>query len=151
MPAVDSRVFTGSLKFSDTADMTGAVDFSCQPRAVRVVPPDPPTVNSGTEPDYVLCGEALPTDPESVDRTTGWTLQFTAVQDFENPDGLQAYAYDNDGTKKFFELKMSPTAPVRKGEVTVYALTEGGDVKVRITADAVWPITGKPSREPATP
>ena len=146
MPAVDSRVFTGTLRFSDTADMVGAVDFSCQPRAVSVVPPEPPTVDSGTEPDYVLCGEALPTDPTSVDRTTGWTLQFTAVQDFEAPAGLQAYAFDNDNTAKYFELVMSPTAPTWKGQVTVYALTEGGDVKVRITADASWPITGKPDR-----
>lgn len=149
MPAVDSRVFTGTLTFADTADMTSAVDFSCQPRAVSVVPPDPPTVDSGTEPDYVLCGEALPVDPEGVDRSTGWTLQFTAVQDFENVAGLQAYAFANDGAKKFFELHMSPTAPTWKGEVTVYALVEGGDVKVRITTDASWPITGKPTRTAA--
>lgn len=146
MPAVDSRVFTGTLKLADTADMTGAVDFSCQPRAVSIVPPTPPTVDSGTEPDYVLCGEPLPTDPQAVDRTVGWSLTFTAVQDFESPDGLQAYSFENDNVKKFFELTMSPTSPSWTGEVTVYALQEGGDVKVRITTDGSWPITGKPTR-----
>lgn len=146
MPAVDSRVFTGTLKFADTVDMAAAVDFSCQPRAVSVVPPAPPTADTGTEPEYVLCGDALPTDPTSVDRTTGWTLNFTAVQDFENATGLQAYAFDNDNETKYFELMLSPTAPPWKGQVTVFALTEGGDVKVRITSDGAWPIIGKPTR-----
>lgn len=146
MPAVDSRVLTGSLKFADSADMlTGPVDFSCQPRAVSIQPPDPPTAGTD-EPEYVLCGDALPVDPESVDRTTGWTLNITNVQDFDNAAGFQAYAFDNDNTTKFFELTLSPDSPKYAGQVTVYAVQEGGDVKTRITTDAVWPITGKPTR-----
>lgn len=146
MPAVDSRVFGGSLKLADTADMvTGVQDFSCQPRALAVVPPDPPQAGTD-EPEYVLCGDPLPVDPESVDRTTGWLLNISALQDFDNAAGLQAYAFTNDGTTKFFEATLSPDSPKYGGQVTVYAIKEGGDVKVRITADASWPITGKPTR-----
>lgn len=147
MPVTDSRVLTGSLKFSDTEDMTAAVDFSCQPRAVSIVPPDPPS-QAAADLEYVLCGDPLPSEDATTGRDSGWTLNVTAVQDFEDPDGLQAYAFGNDGALKYFQLKLSPTSPTWSGQVTVYAMTEGGNVKERITADAVWPITGKPTRTP---
>lgn len=135
----DSRVKSGSLKIGPTAT---AKDFSCQPTAISIVP----TVNQAGDPVEVLCGDTL-----AAASTTTWALVFTAIQDFDDPEGLLTYAFDNDGTEQDFEWKPSATSPTFSGKVTVQALTIGGDVAVRITTDATWPITGKPVKTPVTP
>ena len=141
MPIIDSRVKKGSLKLGATG--LGQKDFSCQPTAITIEP----SYNTDGDPLEVLCGDTI---LPSTTRTDA--LKFTAIQDFDDPQGLVAYSWNNDMEPVPFEWKPSgATGPTYTGTVEVRALTVGGDIAKRITTDAEWTIAGKATYTPPPP
>lgn len=137
MPVTDSRVRRGSLTF--TVGGT-EVDFSCQPTSVSITP------EFGGEDDAVevLCGDSLGSTAGNQTNS----LEFTAIQDFVDPEGLVAWSWDHSLEIVEFAWTPNPEGPTYSGQVQVQALTIGGEVGSRVTSDATWPITGAVTRTP---
>ena len=131
MPVTESRIKTGTLTFTVGGS---PVDFSCQPTNVRITPAH----DSDGDPLETLCGDVLGAEDTRTD-----TLNITAIQDFDDPDGFQAFSWDEDRTTvPFVWQPRGSTGPSYAGQVTVRALEIGGDVNKRLTVDASWPIGG---------
>jgi hypothetical protein len=135
MTVVDSRVKNGTL----TID---AVAFTGQAFNVQLVP------SFAEEGDRLelLSGEVL--EPEDV---TSWSLNFSAVQDFDNEEGWIEFARASDGEVVPFTFKPnnSATAPTYSGTAKVRAVAIGGPTNQRLTSDAAWPVKTGPT--PAYP
>jgi hypothetical protein len=141
----DSRVRNGQLILGGLDASTGE-EFSCPPTAVSLEP----DVSTSGDPIETLCGATiLPSTTET------WSLNFTAIQDFTDPDGLLKWAFDNSLLSVPFLWRPNTVdAPDERftGIVQVQSLTIGGDVNARNTSDATWPLEGKPTWElAATP
>jgi hypothetical protein len=146
MAIVDSRVRRGSLKLEgDTAGTW--VDFSCQPTAVKITPG---AEAGNAETIEVLCGDTA-TDAAGATRTA--SMELTAIQDWENADGLVAYSFLHDGeSRKFQFTPTSDTADMWEGTVLVRAIAVGGTVAERLAESVTWEIQSLklPSRFGAT-
>lgn len=133
MPFSDSRSGPGTLLVG-TAPGT---EYGFQVTSIVVTP-------------AVDSTDGVPTlaDPEPPPQTsTTYSLDFTAINDYLNPDGLQRFAFENDGVEMDFvytPLTSGTTPATLTGRVTVRSFPMGGDVAVQVTTDASWPITGKP-------
>lgn len=140
-----SKLKSGSLTLA-------GVDFSCQPTNVTITPPDSPSSGSSSSSSSteVLCGNILSDDSGG---KSSWRLTFTSIQDFEDPDGLINYSWENQEVEvPFVWAPMGSTGPSFSGTVQVWPLLLGGDVNTRLTSDAEWTITsGMPARTEATP
>lgn len=134
MAVVESKLKNGSLKLG-TAPGT---EFACQETNVRITPEH----NEEGDQTETLCGDVL--TPVT---TTSWTLNGTAIQDWDGPTGtsIVQYSWANDGLTVPFTWKPNATATTFSGNVTVRALELGGDVNTRITTDFAWPLAGKPT------
>jgi hypothetical protein len=141
----ESRVINGTLKLGPTAT---ALDMSCQLTNVLI--------NSAYEDDgnavTTLCGDSKPAPR----KLTGRTLDGTFIQDFDDPDGVVSYVWDNDLQVVSFEFVPddATTGPTLAGEVMleVPQNTYGGDVASRLTSDFSWNIQGDVTRTyPAGP
>lgn len=79
---------------------------------------------------------------------TTYTLDGTAINDFESTTGLSRYCYDHDGETVDFvwtpNTDITPPA-VLTGKVQVRAFPIGGNVGEQITTDFSWPCDGKPA------
>jgi hypothetical protein len=129
MSVTDSRVKTGSLTLDGEA-------YSCQPTNVTIAPD-----HEGTEEDAVevLCGDTVSGGSSQVLIAN---LTFTAIQDFTDPAGLEWFSWNNDGVETDFTWNPgSDPLDEWTGLVLPQALTVGGDVGQRITADAEWKLT----------
>lgn len=110
----------------------GGLLFSCLPTTIAL------------EFDYdqddateVLCGDSVAgTITESA------SLTFTALQDFDDPDGLTAWSWTNAMTEQPFIWAPNATGTSYAGTVSVRRLNVGGDVGALIDADATWTIVG---------
>jgi hypothetical protein len=136
MPVVQSKVRSGLLQLEGAAANTWET-FSCQPTAVAITP----TNTEGTTGDEleVLCGDKIPGDATSDEK--GATLDITAIQDFDDPNGLQKYAWVSDGLVKAFRWR--PTADSQdlwEGTVRVRAIGVGGTVGERLDQTFSWTI-----------
>jgi hypothetical protein len=133
MAIVDSRERRGSLKI---ADATGAlVDHSCQPTAVRIVPA---TETGGGEQLEVLCGD---TASDAVGGARTVNMEITAISDFEDPDGLVAHSWVDDGQTRQFEFNPTGNAQdLWEGTVVLQAIPVGGTVGERLTETATWVV-----------
>jgi hypothetical protein len=136
MPVVQSKVRSGLLQLQGAAANTWET-FSCQPTAVAITP----TNTEGTTGDEleVLCGDKIPGDATSEEK--GATLDITAIQDFDDPNGLQRYAWVNDGQTRAFRWR--PTADAQdlwEGTVRVRAIGVGGTVGERLDQTFSWTI-----------
>lgn len=134
----ESKLKTGVLKFGGTgaANATGGESFAAQASNVRLTP------NTSTEGDPL---ETLSGDTISADSKTDWTLNITAVQDFDDPDGFLTYCFDNDGDDVTYHWKPSADSPSFHGTVSIRAIEIGGDVNKRLTSAAAFPCTAKPT------
>jgi len=133
MPFTDSRLGPGTLVLGTTTP--GEVGF--QTSNVRLVPSVDST--DGT-PTLAVPDPAPETD-------TSWALEGSAINDFENPAGLQRYAYDHDGEEIDFVWTPATggaTPATLTGTLTIRAFEMGGDVGVQVITDFSWPCTGKP-------
>lgn len=134
MAVVESKLKTGSLKLG-TAPGT---EFGCQETNVRITPEH----NESGDTVETLCGDTL-----TASTTTSWTLNGTAIQDWDAPTGtsLVQYSWAHDGETVDFVWKPNAGSTSFTGKVTVRALELGGDVNTRITTDFSWPMAGKPT------
>lgn len=134
MPVVESKLKTGSLKLG----LAPGTEFGCQETNVRITPEH----NEAGDPTETLCGDVL-----TASTTVTWTLNGTAIQDWDAPGGVSIvqYSWAHDGETVPFEWKPNAGATLFTGNVTIRALELGGDVNTRITTDFSWPMTGKPT------
>lgn len=138
-----SKLKNGSLTLA-------GIEFGCQPTNVTITPPDPPSGSSSDDSTEVLCGNVLDSDSGG---SSSWRLTFTGIQDFEDPDGLINFSWENQGQDVPFNwAPMGTLGPSFSGTVEAWPLALGGDVNKRLTSDAEWTITtGMPTRTEATP
>lgn len=135
MAVTESKIKSGSLTFG-TGPTPPVFVASCQPTAVALVP----TANEVGERVEVLCGDEI-----APDTTTTWAMTLTAIQDWGLETGFVAWALENDlQTVTYVWKPTGDTGPSYSGSVQVRALQIGGDVNVRLTSEATWPLTGKP-------
>jgi hypothetical protein len=140
---VESKLYHGKLVLGGTEPGVGGTDFSCQPSNVTI------TASASTSGDDIetLCGDKL-----LAETTLAWELDFTAIQDWSDPEGLVKYSWDMALETVYFLWVPNDTETVQiSGEVQVQPLDLGGDVNTRITSDAAWPIAGKPDWGTHTP
>jgi hypothetical protein len=136
MTVVDSRLGPGTLVLGT---MTGA---GCQMSNVRLVP-------DRQEED------GLPTlcDPKPAPEiTTTWTLQGTAVQDWESATGFVEFCRLNDGlTVTFTWVPNTALGVTYDGSCQVRAVEFGGDVAKQNTTDFEFPVVGDLTRTDIVP
>jgi hypothetical protein len=143
MTVVESKVRTGSLILGGVDTTNGGIEFSCQASAV--------SITSEFEEDgdtlETLCGDSiLPATTESA------TLNFTAVQDFEDTDGLVRWSWAH--SLEVVEFSWTPNktkVPRITGTVQARRLDFGGEVNKRLTSDAEWPIQSGPNFDDVLP
>jgi hypothetical protein len=134
MTVVDSRLGPGTLTLGT---MTGA---GCQMSNVRLVPDR--TEEDGTP---TLCDPK----PAPLIETT-WSLQGSAVQDWEEDDGFVEFCRTNDGATVTFEWVPNTAKQITYyGSVQVRAVEFGGDVGKQNTTDFEFPVVGDLERENA--
>jgi hypothetical protein len=137
MAVVVSKLKAGTLT-------VGGVSFACQATNVRLVPPEQPGADKAEE---TLCGDPL---PDEGDTGSVWSLRITAVQDFTDADGFSAYTWTHQGEElPYTWAPVGADGPSYAGTVTVWPVEIGGDVNRRLTADAEWRCTDKPTRTEA--
>lgn len=129
MAIKDHRLKGGTL----TLD---ALPFASQSTNVRLVP----KTDEDGESVEVLSGETI--EPDDV---TDWTLNVTAIQDFDDPAGFVAFALENAGQVVPFTWKPNATGVEYTGTVKVRPVEIGGDVNSRNTTEAEWPVTTGPT------
>lgn len=130
-------VTDANLKLADTeAGLTAGTDYQCQVTSAAInANPNLQTVPA------TFCG------PETqVPAATAYELAITWLQDWTAPGGgLSKWAFDHDTQEMWFSLTLNDqTEPLAKGKIRVVAGAFGGDAGTPLTADAVWPIQGKP-------
>ena len=136
MPVTDSRSGPGTLTLGATASL---IDVSCQISNVRLVPEH--NEEDGTP---TLC-EPAPVPTVS----TAWSLQGTAIQDWEKPaaSGFVEYCRDRNAQEVPFTWVPNTDIGVSyAGTCQVRAVEIGGDVGVQITTDFEFPVKGEPLR-----
>lgn len=136
MPLTVSKQKNGTL----TLD---AVEFGCQARNVRIVPPKQPDDAS----EEVLCGDLIPPD-EGGDNA--WVLAINSIQDFTDPAGLTKHLFDNQGEVQPFVWRPTGAAGISIGGTLIIWPSEiGGDVNKRLEAEVEMKCTAKPIWTPA--
>jgi hypothetical protein len=131
MTVIDSRLGPGTLTLGT---MTGA---GCQMSNVRLVP-----TREETEGTPTLC------DPSPLPLIkTSWSLQGSAVQDWEKDDGFIEFCRLNDGTKVAFEWVPSTDKQITySGNLQVRAVEFGGPVASQNVSDFEFPVVGDITR-----
>jgi hypothetical protein len=134
MAVIESKLKSGSLLLGTSP----GVEYACQQTNVRIVPEH----NEEGDEVETLCGDVL-----TPSTTTSWTLQGTAIQDWDAAGGVSfiQYSWENDGDTVDFSWTPNAGATTITGQVTVRALELGGDVNTRITSDFTWPMAGAPT------
>jgi hypothetical protein len=132
MTITESRLNNGTLTLGPVG--TGQVDMSCQITNTLI--------NSAYEDDgnpvTTLCGDQKPAGR----KLTGRSLNGTFIQDFDDPDGIIAYLWDNDLTTVAFSFAPDDTDLTITGTVLIEVPQEtyGGDTNTRLTSDFSWGI-----------
>jgi hypothetical protein len=140
---VESKLKDGKL----TLGSATGTDYGCQITNVRI------NSSYSTDGDAVetLCGDHMPAG----EKLDGRALAGTAIQDFDNPDGLINFLWDNDLQQvEFSYVPNDPAAGYTlSGIVRVRVPDEsfGGDVNARVTSDFEWAVIGDVVRTPGTP
>ena len=133
MSAVDSRQGPGTLELGT---LTGA---GCQMSNVRLVPARDEQDGTPT-----LCEP----DP-APEVTTTWSLQGTAIQDWEDSAGFVEFCRQSDGDTVSFtwhpNTSLTPDVTY-SGSCQVRAVEIGGAVGEQNTADFEFPVVGDLSR-----
>lgn len=140
MTVVDSRLGPGTLTLG------ALTNAGCQMSNVRLAPNHDEEDGTPT-----LC------DPEPAPLlSTSWSLQGTAVQDFEkaSAEGFQEYCRVHNGEEVLWEWTPntnygSVTQVKYTGTCQVRAVEIGGDVGSQITTDFEFPVVGSITRTDA--
>lgn len=140
MTVTDSRLGPGTLVLGTLNDA------GCQMSNVRLVPNHTDTDGTPT-----LC-EPKPAPLLETD----WSLQGTAIQDFElaSAEGFQEYCRIENGNEVSFtwtpNTTYGTTTPAAySGVCQIRAVEIGGDIGTQITTDFEFPVVGTLSRQDA--
>lgn len=130
----ESRVVTGVL----TVD---SIAFAEQITNVSLVP----SVATEGDPVEVLSGDKI-----AAEEVVSWALVFTAIQDFNDEDGVVNFALTNSGETVAFTFTPDHAPDVTDGVTyagtcKVRPITIGGGVNVRLTTDASWTVVTGPT------
>ena len=131
----ESKLKAGSL----ILDAAGAAfaKFATQATNVAITPE---TKDEG-DPVETLDGSTI-----AADAVTTWTLKAKSIQDFTDPEGLQAYSWENENETVSYTWKPNgASGPTYAGNVRITPLEIGGDVNKRNDVDIEWALTGKPT------
>ena len=124
------------------AVLSAYTDYSCSVLSGAV------TADQQTETDDIpatFCDAASST---LIPQTSEFTLTVSILQDPQLVAGISQFCFDNDATRCWFYLGLAEgSAPKAIGTFYISAIDFGGDAKVVLTADAEWPIDGKPEIE----
>ena len=132
MTVTTSKLKTGTL----TLD---GVSYATQATNVRLVPPDAP---KGDDQGEVLSGDPLPAESEAP-----WTMALGMIQDFDDPAGFVNMTWTKQGEQvPYVWAPSGATGPSFSGVVNVWPVELGGDVNKRLSSDAEWNLTAKPTR-----
>lgn len=130
MPITDSRNKAGTLTLDGDP-------FATQATAVALVP----STDEEGDPVETLSGDTI-----SADDVTTWTLNITAIQDFEDSDGLLEFLRANAGDVVTFDWKPGAAAvPHWSGTCKIRPTTIGGNVNERLTSEIVLPVETGPT------
>lgn len=129
MPIVEDRLKAGTL----TLD---ALPFATQATNVNL---SPDTDEEG-DPLEVLSGDTI--EPDDV---TTWTLNITAIQDFDDAAGFVRFCLANAGDVVPFSWKPNAAGVTFAGDVKIRPVEIGGDVNTRLTTSATFPLIGEPT------
>ena len=131
----DSRQGPGLL-------MLDTFEFSAQAATVKLTPK---VDSSDGTPTLAIPAPA----PES---KVSWSLNISAIQDFEDAAGLVNYLMDNALAEVAFEWTPN-TADGTKytGTVQIVPMEVGGDVAVQVVTDVELPLVGEPTRVDGVP
>jgi hypothetical protein len=128
MPIVEDRLKSGTL----TLD---ALPFATQATNVNL---EPKTDEEGDQLE-VLSGDTI--EPDDV---TTWTLNITAIQDFDDEAGFVEFCRANAGDVVPFSWRPNAAGVTYAGDVKIRPVTIGGDVNARLTTGAAFPLVGDP-------
>lgn len=130
MPATQSKVRNGTL----TLDGTLAVHT--QARNVEIKG----KTSGADDPVELVSAELLAGDAKRE-----YTLNFKMIQDFDDPNGVIAFAWENEGEVVPVTWKPNPAGPTWAGNVVVEIIDSGGDAGKRVESDVSWKFTAKPT------
>jgi hypothetical protein len=131
----DSRQGPGTLTIG-TPPVDG-VEVSTQASAVKLTP----TVNSndGTP--------TLATPDPAPETDVAWSLNVSAIQDFEDPAGFVNYLMDHALSEAEFSWEpLTGSGPTYSGTLQIVPIEVGGDVAVQVVTDVELPLVGLPIR-----
>jgi hypothetical protein len=127
----DSRLGPGTLTLA-------TIDFAVQASSVKLTP----SVDS-TDGTPTLAAPA----PAPESKIT-WSLDISAIQDFEDAAGFVNYLMDNALAEVPFAWTPNTDipSPAYSGTVQIIPIEIGGDVAVQIVSDVSLPVVGEPLR-----
>jgi hypothetical protein len=140
MPTTDSRQGPGKLTIGETAP--DLIEVAPQASAVKLTP----TVNSN---------DGTPTleTPEPAPETdVTWSLNVSAIQDFEDPVGFVNFLMDHALAELPFvwlpidDAGLPGSTVSYAGTLQVVPIEVGGDVAVQVVTDVELPLVGQPVR-----
>jgi hypothetical protein len=139
MPTTDSRQGPGKLTIGTIAP--DLIEVAPQASTVKLTP----TVNSADGTPTLETPEPAP------ETSVAWSLNVSAIQDFEDPIGFVNFLMDHALAELAFVWE--PVSPAALEEVVTYSGTLqvvpieiGGDVAVQTITDVELPLVGQPVR-----
>jgi hypothetical protein len=135
----ESRLKNGTFTLG-TVTPPGSDTFACQATNVHVTP----SYDDDGDAVETLCGDSL-----APGKTESWVIGGTSIQDFDDPDGFQAFCFAHAMETVAFSWQPNENAPTWAGNCIVVATEEGGDVSTRLTSDWEFDIVGRPTRTAA--
>lgn len=133
MPATQSKIKSGTL----TLGSGPALAVHTQASNVVISP----KTSDGGDALELVSGEVL-----AGDGTTEWTLKVKLIQDFDDPEGVINYSWDNEGETVPYSWQPNADAPTYTGTLRVDPIEVGGDAGKRLDVEVEWILTGKPTR-----
>ncbi len=129
MPIVEDRLKSGTL-------LLDALPFATQATNVNL---SPDTDEEG-DPVEVLSGDTI-----EADDVTTWSLNITAIQDFDDQAGFVAFCLSEAGNVVPFSWKPNAAGVEYAGTVKIRPVEIGGDVASRLTTSASFPVVTGPT------
>jgi hypothetical protein len=129
MPIVEDRLKSGTLSLD-------ALPFATQATNVNLSP------DTDEEGDPV---ETLSGDTIEADDVTTWSLNVTAIQDFDDEAGFVAFCLANAGDVVPFTWKPNAAGVSYAGTCKIRPVEIGGDVAARLTTSASFPVVTGPT------
>lgn len=140
MTVVESKLKKGKLTLDGKS-------FACQ--ATNVTIASNYTGDTAGEALETLCGDQL--SGGEAGTTVTRNLNITAIQDFDNPDGLMRFLRDNELSDVDFMWQANSKAEIAEGQLECRVGDWGGDVAKRLTSSLSLPISTLDWKEPPQP